>query len=70
MCLSLIHILQLKAEQVGGLREREARTGLAVSLFRDNSTRTRFSFSKAANLLGLELQDLDEKMCIRDSYRP
>ena len=34
---------------------------LAVSLFRDNSTRTRFSFSKAANLLGLELQDLDEK---------
>ena len=36
-------------------------SGLAVSLFRDNSTRTRFSFSKAANLLGLELQDLDEK---------
>ncbi|MFR3878621.1 MAG: hypothetical protein ACLTYW_11220 [Collinsella sp.] len=30
-------------------------------MFRDNSTRTRFSFSKAANLLGLELQDLDEK---------
>ena len=35
-------------------------SGLAVSLFRDNSTRTRFSFSSAANLLGLSVQDLDE----------
>ena len=36
-------------------------SGLAVSLFRDNSTRTRFSFSSAANLLGLAVQDLDEE---------
>jgi len=35
-------------------------SGLAVSIFRDNSTRTRFSFSSACNLLGLALQDLDE----------
>lgn len=35
-------------------------SGLAISQFRDNSTRTRFSFSSAANLLGLEIQDLDE----------
>lgn len=35
-------------------------SGLAVSLFRDNSTRTRFSFSSACNLLGLKVQDLDE----------
>ncbi len=35
-------------------------SGLAISLFRDNSTRTRFSFSSASNLLGLEIQDLDE----------
>lgn len=35
-------------------------SGLAVSQFRDNSTRTRFSFSSAANLLGLAVQDLDE----------
>jgi knotted carbamoyltransferase YgeW len=35
-------------------------SGLAVSLFRDNSTRTRFSYSSAANLLGLSVQDLDE----------
>ncbi len=35
-------------------------SGLAVSNFRDNSTRTRFSFASAANLLGLTVQDLDE----------
>ncbi|HMP71793.1 MAG TPA: knotted carbamoyltransferase YgeW [Kiritimatiellia bacterium] len=35
-------------------------SGLAVSIFRDNSTRTRFSFASAANLLGLAVQDLDE----------
>jgi knotted carbamoyltransferase YgeW len=35
-------------------------SGLAVSVFRDNSTRTRFSFASACNLLGLEVQDLDE----------
>lgn len=35
-------------------------SGLAVSQFRDNSTRTRFSFASAANLLGLTVQDLDE----------
>jgi len=35
-------------------------SGLAVSLFRDNSTRTRFSYASAANLLGMEIQDLDE----------
>lgn len=35
-------------------------SGLAISHFRDNSTRTRFSFASAANLLGLAVQDLDE----------
>jgi knotted carbamoyltransferase YgeW len=35
-------------------------SGLAVSIFRDQSTRTRFSFASAANLLGLSLQDFDE----------
>ncbi|BEV71548.1 MULTISPECIES: knotted carbamoyltransferase YgeW [unclassified Paludibacterium] len=34
--------------------------GLGVSVFRDNSTRTRFSFASALNLLGLAQQDLDE----------
>jgi knotted carbamoyltransferase YgeW len=47
------------------LREADVSTrlfdsGLAVSQFRDNSTRTRFSFASAANLLGLAVQDLDE----------
>jgi knotted carbamoyltransferase YgeW len=34
---------------------------LAISLFRDQSTRTRYSFAAGANLLGLGLQELDEK---------
>jgi knotted carbamoyltransferase YgeW len=39
---------------------RAFRGGLAVSIFRDKSTRTRFSFASAASLLGLTAQDLDE----------
>jgi len=35
-------------------------SGLAVAIFRDKSTRTRFSFLSAANLLGLAAQDLEE----------
>ena len=35
-------------------------SGIAVSNFRDNSTRTRFSFASACDLLGLYVQDLDE----------
>jgi len=35
-------------------------SGLAVSIFRDHSTRTRFSFAGASNMLGLALQELDE----------
>lgn len=36
-------------------------SGLGISIFRDNSTRTRFSFASACNFLGLKVQDLDEK---------
>lgn len=36
-------------------------TGLAISIFRDNSTRTRFSYASAANALGLGLSELDEE---------
>ncbi len=36
-------------------------TGLAISIFRDKSTRTRFSFASACNALGLALSDLDEE---------
>ncbi|MGL4741341.1 MAG: knotted carbamoyltransferase YgeW [Sarcina sp.] len=54
------------AEALRNLREHNVSTkifdsGLGISLFRDNSTRTRFSFASACNLLGLEVQDLDEK---------
>jgi len=43
-----------------GISPRIFDSGLAVSLFRDNSTRTRFSYASAANMLGLAVQDLDE----------
>ena len=54
------------ADALRDLRERNVSTkifdsGLGISIFRDNSTRTRFSFASACNLLGLEVQDLDEK---------
>ncbi len=53
------------ADALRDLRERNISTkifdsGLGISNFRDNSTRTRFSFASACNLLGLEVQDLDE----------
>jgi knotted carbamoyltransferase YgeW len=35
-------------------------SGMAVSIFRDNSTRTRSSFASAASLLGLSVLDMDE----------
>jgi knotted carbamoyltransferase YgeW len=35
-------------------------SGLAISIFRDQSTRTRFSFASACNLLGLAVQELEE----------
>ena len=55
----------LVADALRFMRENNISTkvfesGLGISLFRDNSTRTRFSFASACNLLGLEVQDLDE----------
>jgi len=44
-----------------GISLKSYDTGLAISIFRDNSTRTRFSFASAANALGLGLCDLDEE---------
>ena len=45
------------ADALRDLRERNKSTrvfdsGLGISIFRDNSTRTRFSFASACNLLG------------------
>ncbi len=50
-------LMSLRKENISS---RVFDSGLAVSLFRDNSTRTRFSFSSAGNMLGLQIQDLDE----------
>ena len=60
-----IEALFTVADALRYLRENNISTkifesGLGISLFRDNSTRTRFSFASACNLLGLEVQDLDE----------
>jgi knotted carbamoyltransferase YgeW len=56
--LELARLLQ--GMRGAGLSPRLFDSGIAVSQFRDNSTRTRFSFASAANLLGLAVQDLDE----------
>lgn len=53
------------ADALRGLRKQNisARifdSGLAISIFRDHSTRTRFSFQSACNYLGLTVADFDE----------
>ena len=55
----------LVADILRGLRQQNIScrlfdSGLGISLFRDQSTRTRFSFASACNLLGLTVQDFDE----------
>ena len=50
-------IKRMRAENID---TRVFGTGIGVSVFRDNSTRTRFSYASALNLLGLTQQDLDE----------
>lgn len=56
--LNVAEALRLMHKQ--GISAKLFKSGLAVSNFRDNSTRTRFSFASASNLLGLAVQDLDE----------
>jgi knotted carbamoyltransferase YgeW len=50
----------LRAAALEGLSLRAFDTGLAVSIFRDKSTRTRYAFRAACNLLGLATEELDE----------
>ncbi|MBN2615193.1 MAG: knotted carbamoyltransferase YgeW [Bacteroidales bacterium] len=58
---AILDIAQILKDMRGeNISPRLFDSGLAISQFRDNSTRTRFSFASAANLLGLEIQDLDE----------
>ena len=51
----------LKAMHKNNISTKMFDSGLAVSVFKDNSTRTRFSFASASNALGLAIADLDEK---------
>jgi knotted carbamoyltransferase YgeW len=50
----------LRFMRENNISTRVFESGLGISIFRDNSTRTRFSFASACNMLGLEVQDLDE----------
>ena len=43
-----------------GTSARLFESGVAVALFRDKSTRTRYAFKSASNLLGLATEELDE----------
>jgi knotted carbamoyltransferase YgeW len=51
----------LKEMHKAGISTRLFDTGLAISIFRDKSTRTRFSYASAVNALGLGLSELDEE---------
>lgn len=53
------------ADALRHLRENNISTrifdsGIGISIFRDNSTRTRFSFASACNLLGITVRDFEE----------
>ena len=50
----------LKTLRAENIATKVFNSGLGISVFRDNSTRTRFSYASALNLLGLAQQDLDE----------
>ncbi|HGJ5856382.1 knotted carbamoyltransferase YgeW [Arsenophonus nasoniae] len=50
----------LKTLRADNIATNVFRNGLGISIFRDNSTRTRFSYASALNMLGLTQQDLDE----------
>jgi len=51
---------RLEALSRAGVSARVFETGLGVSVFRDKSTRTRYAFRSACNLLGLAVEELDE----------
>ena len=57
--LTLAEVLKQLHQQ--GISYRAFDAGLAISIFRDNSTRTRFSFAAAASALGFTLSELDEQ---------
>ena len=63
------------ADALRDLRERNKSTrifdsGLGISIFRDNSTRTRFSFASACNLLGLEVRIWTKRSLRSPTARP
>jgi len=57
--LELASLVKIMREK--NISPRVFDSGLGVSIFRDKSTRTRFSYASACNILGLEVQDMDEE---------
>ncbi len=51
---------ELERLRNSGVATRAFESGLGVSIFRDNSTRTRYAFRSGCNLLGLMTEELDE----------
>jgi knotted carbamoyltransferase YgeW len=51
---------ELEALARAGVATRAFDSGLGISIFRDNSTRTRYAFRSGCNLLGLMTEELDE----------
>jgi knotted carbamoyltransferase YgeW len=52
--------LELEGLARAGFATRAFASGLGVSIFRDNSTRTRYAFRSGCNLLGLMTEELNE----------
>lgn len=51
----------LKELRNANISPRVFDSGIAMSWFRDNSTRTKYSFKSASNLLGLSVENIDEQ---------
>lgn len=58
-----LHVAEeLREMFISNIDTRVFTAGLAVSWFRDKSTRTRFSFKSAASILGLDVEDINEEL--------
>ena len=57
--------LELEGLARAGFATRAFASGLGISIFRDNSTRTRYAFRSGCNLLGLMTEELEDRKSTR-----